>query len=392
MGQAKKYMMEEEERGYSIDSEKWICADEFPHQSYLRYYIGKSFEDHICSYCGEDKQCLSLNAIVEKVYDAIEEVFEDPSASLPFESSDDTWGDLDGTGLHKEGAGFVLPDHHHIMTTTEALEEAGFEPRTDQIIDDISESIHQGYWVYRDLMYSTDQEILEFNWQTFWENTIKDAKSGKPYEEIKRDNAVHLNFMKEALASNLHALSKEIPKGSELYRCVNYKTVPDPLEAKNLWAPPAKYASSQRMSRNGQSRFYASLDPQTPLKEAVKNTNGETACLGTFALTRSIRILDFTDLPEARLLNCPDLLAYRFFNLFAEDITQPVSDSEKEKYVPTQIMRDIVEDAFSESGILGIKYSSVKGTASQNVVLFLDDTTCAAYLSLKTATQHPPHP
>lgn len=380
--------MEDEERGIHVGSEKWVCADEFPHQQYLREYIDQSYENHICSYCGKDKQAVRLDEIIYRVYHALEDTFESPDDTLPFESHDDSWDDLEGTGLHKEGAGYVLRDGFHIMNTSEALVEARFEPRSDELLSDISESIRY-LWVYKNLIDSTDEERLVSNWERYWENIITSTKGGKSYEEIKNENKNLLMYMTEALRSNLNSLKKGLSKGTELFRCVNYRTVPDPLEATHLWAPPPQYASSQRMSKEGQSRFYASFDDQTPLKEAVKNTIGETACLATFELQKTIKILDFTNLPDARILNCPDVLAYRFFNRFAEDITQPVEDSEKYKYVPTQIMRDIIESELSSAEIMGIKYASVKGTHSENVVLFLDNSSCCEYLSLKNVELHP---
>lgn len=388
MGRAKWKMMEDEERGFLVESEKWVCADEFPHQQYLREYIDQSFDNHICSYCGEDKQAVRLNEIINQVYEALETIFETPDDALPFESHNDIWDDLEGAGLHKEGAGYILRDGFHIMDTSEALVEAGFKPRSDKLISDISESIINNSWVYKNLIESTDEERLVSNWERYWENIITSTKDGKSYEEVKNESKNLLMFMTESLRSNLNSLEKELCKGTELFRCVNYHTVPDPLEATHLWAPPTQFASSQRMSKEGQSRFYASFDDQTPLKEAVKNTTGETACLATFELTKTIRILDFTNLPEARILNCPDVLAYRFFNRFAEDITQPVEDKEKYKYVPTQIIRDIIESELSSAGIMGIKYASVKGTHSENIVLFLDNSSCCEYLSLKKVELH----
>ena len=59
------------------------------------------------------------------------------------------------------------------------------------------------------------------------------------------------------------------------------------------------------------------------------------------------------------------------------------SDSEKHKYVPTQIMRDLIENDFSRVGIMGIKYRSVKNDGHPNVVLFLDNNTCDEWLELK---------
>lgn len=149
------------------------------------------------------------------------------------------------------------------------------------------------------------------------------------------------------------------------------------------------------MSRQGQSRFYASFDKKTPLREAVINSEGETKCLSTFTLRQDVRYFDFFSVPSPRLLNCSDVLAYRFFNKFAEAITQPVGE-DKTIYVPTQIMRDIVEYNFSknregESDIMGITYRSVKAlptysNSSINIVMYLDNETCAGYLD-KTLTE-----
>ncbi len=155
---------------------------------------------------------------------------------------------------------------------------------------------------------------------------------------------------------------------------MNYAVVPNPLLPQNLWAPPAKYATAQRMSREGQSRLYASFDKETPIQEAVSGGTDQKHCLGEFALKNDIKVLDFT--------NVPDFLVYRFFVSFANAITQPVADNEKHKYIPTQLMRDIIEDGYKKAGIVGIKYRSVKGVDTENVVLFLDEHSCINYLEL----------
>ena len=57
-------------------------------------------------------------------------------------------------------------------------------------------------------------------------------------------------------------------------------------------------------------------------------------------------------------------------------------DSEKHQYVPTQIMRDLIENDFSRAGIMGIKYRSVKNDGQPNVVLFLDNNTSGEWFEL----------
>ena len=101
-------------------------------------------------------------------------------------------------------------------------------------------------------------------------------------------------------------------------------------------------------------------------------------------LKKEVGLLDFTNIPEPNILNVPDYFAYRFLYGFQNAITQHVGeiDSEKHKYVPTQIMRDLIENDFSRAGIMGIKYRSVKNDGQPNVVLFLDNNTCGEWLEL----------
>lgn len=126
------------------------------------------------------------------------------------------------------------------------------------------------------------------------------------------------------------------------------------------------------------------LCKETPLSKAVNSGENEIHCLGTFRLKHEASLLDFTNIPEPYILNVPDYFAYRFIYDFQNAITQHVGDSEyeKPKYVPTQIMRDLIENDFSKVGMMGIKYHSAKNDGQLNVVLFLDNNTCDTWLEL----------
>lgn len=380
MGGVKNLMMEYEARGYSDAPDKKVCAKMFPNQRYIRELIQMKGEYGVCDYCGKEDFVLSLQNVVEFVFDEFQKIFETPD-NLPFESRG-IWDELAGTGLHKECAGYILPDERSIMSTGEALFFAGFEPDDDNISDDISGCILEDAWVLKNPFELTDEETMSHNWEEFWKNTINATKEGKSYCSIRVENSYLLDYISASIASNIHSLKTVIRKGDRLYRCVNYKKIPQPLEAKHLWAPPAEKASSQRMSRDGQSRFYASFDSETPLREAVSDGSVQYHCLGEFELEEDIEILDFSNIPSPNILNVPDMFAYRFFYKFSYAITQQVGDDEKEKYVPTQLMRDIIEENFLRLGILGIKYRSVKGKNTTNVVLFVDDASCGKYLRL----------
>ena len=384
MGRFKEQLINDEMRGYTSPPEKQVCAMMFPHQKYIQDCIERNGFEGECSYSGTQDKVLSLSTIVEMVVHAFYQIFEDPANEIPFESHG-MWDDLEGTGLHKVGAGYILPDNKSIMTTEEALYEAGFIPASEELFDDIAGCFLSDDWVVKDALFGTEDELLANNWQQFWDGTITDSRNQVPYDAIYKHHAALLSYLSDTIGSNLHSLRTTLPKDSLLYRCVNYNPVPNPLLAENLWAPPAAYASSQRMSRKGQSRFYASFDRETPLSEAVNNGGNEFHCLGTFRLKKEVSLLDFTNIPEPSILNVPDYFAYRFLYDFQKAITQHVgeSESEKYKYVPTQIMRDLIENDFLRAGIMGIKYRSVKNDCQPNVVLFLDNNTCAAWMELE---------
>ena len=383
MGRFKEQMISDEMMGYTLPSDKQVCAKMFPRQVYIRERIERDGDDGVCSYSRKYDKVLPLSTIVDMVVSAFNEIFEDPANEIPFESHG-IWDDLEGSGLHKEGAGYILPDGKSIMTTEKALEEAGFAPASDKLFKDIAECFLSNDWVVKDALVGTEDERLAYNWQQFWDGTIADSRNQVPYADIYDRHASLLSYLSDTIGSNLHLLRTILSKDSLLYRCVNYNTVPNPLLAENLWAPPVAYASSQRMSRKGQSRFYASFDKATPLSEAVNNGGNEFHCLGIFRLKKEVGLLDFTNIPEPNILNVPDYFAYRFLYGFENAITQHVgeSDSEKHKYVPTQIMRDLIENDFSRAGIMGIKYRSVKNDGQSNVVLFLDNNTCDDCLEL----------
>lgn len=384
MGRIKDQLVSDEMRGYALPPDKQVCAKMFPNQAYIQERIEREGIAGECSYCGIHEKVLPLSIIVGMVVSAFTEIFENPANELPFESHG-IWDDLEGTGLHKEGAGYILPDNKSIVTTEEALYEVGFKPASDELFNDIAGCFLSDDWVVKNALVGTEDERLAYNWQQFWDGTITDSRNQVPYDAIYKHHAALLSYLSDTIGSNLHSLRMTLPKNSLLYRCVNYNPVPNPLRAENLWAPPVAYASSQRMSRKGQSRLYASFDRETSLSEAVNNGGNEFHCLGTFRLKKEVSLLDFTSIPEPNILNVPDYFAYRFFYDFQNAITQHVGESEfeKHKYVPTQIMRDLIETDFSRAGIMGIKYYSVKNDGQTNVVLFLDNDNCGVWLELK---------
>lgn len=382
MGQVKQRMLEIESQGYDASKNKNVGESQLPNQRILQEIIRNNGTVDLCSYSGKQERVISFGSFMEYFYDAFTHIFEDPAEELPFESGGE-WEELEGSGMHKEGSGYILPDGKSIMTTREALGHVGFRPLSEELFDDVESSIINDDWVVKDAFVGTDDERMQSLWDGFWKNTINDFRNGVMYNDLFAKYSSTFTFISESIASNMYSLTRTFKKGEVFYRCVNYKDVPNPMLASNLWAPPAEYASSQRMSSEGQSRLYVSFDRETPIKEAVSMTGTQHHCLGVFSLTQDIEVLDFSEIPVPNILNVPDFFAYRFFYDFAKAITKDVKD-DKTLYVPTQLMRDIIEQGFRGSGILGIIYRSVKGDNTKNMVLFLDNKTCENYLKMES--------
>lgn len=380
MGQVKQRMIEIESQGYDGSINKNVGVSLLPNQQIIQEIITNNGAAGKCSYSGKQERVIPFGSFMEILFDAFIHIFENPAEELPFESGGE-WDELEGSGIHKEGSGYILPNGKSIMTTSEALAYAGFRPLIDDLFDDVVSSINNGEWVVKDAFVGTDDERMQSLWDSFWDNTIDDFRNGVSYKDLFAKYSSTFSFISESIASNLHSLTKQYRKGEVFYRCVNYKDVPNPMMPSNLWAPPAEYASSQRMSSEGQSRLYVSFDRETPIREAVTMSGTQHHCLGVFSLTQDIDVLDFSDIPAPNILNVSDFFAYRFFYDFARAITKDVKN-DKTLYVPTQLMRDIIEQGFSGSGILGIIYRSVKGDNTKNMVLFLDNKTCANYLNM----------
>lgn len=147
---------------YALPPDKQVCAKMFPHQEYIRERIESEGEEGVCSYSGKNEKVLPLSTIVKMIVSAFNEIFEDPDNEIPFESHG-IWDDLEGSGLHKEGAGYILPDGKSIMTTEEALEGVGFAPESDELFNDIADCFLTNDWVVKDALVGTEDERLAYN-------------------------------------------------------------------------------------------------------------------------------------------------------------------------------------------------------------------------------------
>lgn len=379
MGRAKQMQIEIEERGFSVPCDKHVCAKLFRGHRFIIDYIGEHGVLGCCDYTHKPTQVVPLEDVVAFIMPRFRSYFEDPAEECSYESGgdDEEW---EGSGFHKE-YGYILPNSRAIFSTREALCELGLELGNETLFEDIASSFINDSWVLVDPYGNTVDEELQWTWEQFAKDVINSKKQGIEDDVILQQHKNRLDDIVCEIRRNLSELIEVLPTGKLLYRCVYYNTLPKSITASNIWAPPADKASSQRMSREGQSRFYASFDKETPLLEA-QTSGDEIGLLGMFQFVEDTNVLDLTNLPFRSFMDVEDFFSWRFLQQFTNYIAQPVPANERYEYVPTQIMRDVFENNIPE--IQGIMYRSCKDESKTNVVMFWDNHSCAHHINLNS--------
>lgn len=380
MGRAIEWMMEMEQRGYGEVPEKMVCAELFREHRMIVDYIEDNGKKGECDYMHIQTEVVPLEDIVGIIAERFQDYYETPEEECAYESrsADEDW---EGLGIHSEN-GYIIPNNRTILNTLEALQDLGVDLDNEELEEDIAACFNNDSWVLKDPYGMTEDEELNMVWDRFFDSVCKMKRSGVNDDEIYAEHAQLLDDVVGTVLSNKDDLVLQLPEGQPLFRCVYYKTEPDEVTASCIWAPPVDKASSQRMSREGQSRFYASLDMKTPQEEATNGDSRTLGLLGRFILKDRVEVLDLTNVPYRSFMDVHDYFAWCFLRQFADYIAQPVDEDEKYKYAPTQIVRDVFEKNIS--GIQGIMYKSCKCAGKKNVVMFWDDKTCGDYIKMES--------
>lgn len=382
MGQAKNWMIEIEARGYGEVPDVYVCAEEFAGHRMITDCIKAQGIEGICDYSKRRTRVVPLEDVVSIVVSEFKKYYEQPDEECSYRPLGDDPEEYEGSGFHLEAGGYVVRDGHSICDTREALYNLGFDLDNEDLLTDIAACFNNDSWILKDPYGPTEDEELQQTWWQFNNGVCRLKQKGLSDKKIWAQYAKRLEEIVGVVRSNTKDLIISVPEGMPLFRCVFYNSVPIKVKAKHLWAPPKMKASSQRMSRKGQSRLYASFDMETPLKEATNNDPEAVGLLGTFRLKENVKVLDLSKIPPRSYLDVKEFFSWCFLNQFADYIAQPVDDDENYKYVPTQIMRDVFEQNFPE--VHGIRYRSCKNEGKENVVMFWDNKTCGEYIRLET--------
>lgn len=189
-----------------------------------------------------------------------------------------------------------------------------------------------------------------------------------------------LNVLKTVILDS----GKTIKEGMTLSRarlCASER----PLDAAAMSAPPAHLASAGRANPVGIPYLYLAFEVETCIYETRVPNHGYI-CVGTFRLSRDVRILNLAEVTPPDLFSAPDLdavddlvrsvLFYRYLAALGDELSKPVQSSDgPTDYIPTQYLCELAKSLNFD----GVQYASSVYTEGHNVVLFdVDVAACEA--------------
>lgn len=376
MGLAKRMLEEQDEKGYVLPEELWVCPGCITDTS-LATAVAEHAVNVSCSYCGATGAA-PLEHLLDEISEVIHAYFADPAEELPYCSREGgyqgTWSD-----------GYDL-----------VINEVNEWTDDDGLLDTVATAFSDGSWCRRDYFGLTEYEALKFGWDAF-SRQVKHHTRFLFFPEVEaRDelpdqvDGVRPERMLDALGNlfRAHNLFLTAAKESRFLRARVVKANEFPSDAQALGTAPRQSATRpNRMSPAGIPLFYCARDPATAIAETCDGTEDSTqhVAVAQFRATRSVRLLDLTQLPPIPSRfdrDCRDRRdPIRFLHAFASELSRPIErdESAHTEYAPTQIVTEFVRHRLRDSNgtaIDGIIYSSSRVRGHQALVLFAAPEDC----------------
>ncbi|HEX6701952.1 MAG TPA: HEPN-associated N-terminal domain-containing protein [Gaiellaceae bacterium] len=380
MGFAKRWQMEQWERGFNYVADKYVCGDCVDDEP-LRRYIRERTESTTCSYCereaGEPIAC-ELDLLLQAFADAIAVDWRDAIDQMPYDGDD-----------------WALPEANRHIYELLADGDLGVDVHPE-LFDDVVKAFSDRVFAPRYFFDVGPEDALNFSWDAFVDQVSHHTRYLFPLGLGMRAELAGLKVPPERMLSQIgtmardHELVRSVPAGTVFARARLHERAEAarPASAAALGTPPSMFATrSNRMSPLGIPMFYGAVDEETVVAEATSSGWSVThdLTIGWFETLRDLNLLDLSELPPIPSLFEPESLDVRpsviFLHRFAREVNKPVAPDALEhiEYVPTQIVTEYFRHGFEpEFGVPidGIRYRSAIRDGGVCVVLFVDNEQC----------------
>lgn len=381
-------------RGYEIPERgnKYLCLSHLRNK-YLTNLLKQHVVKHKCSYCGKQSDVIDLADFIECVCLRLTKYVGPIDDENLYLASSFLDNDKDKVpGWIRRGP-YVAPDNvEYYESADEVMADFDLCSDNENLNIDIEHCLYVNGWIRRDPTGLLMKDHMKFSWEAFSE-LVKGKirytffRSAEYYKDI--DNTYVGNDIVADISSMAGILAKKLPIGTKIYRGRPEDDKGPYLAFKDLTAPPKEYAKNNRMTPQGISVFYGSLEQNTPISEIQNYLPDKTTkiYLGEFVTTKELNIIDLCNIPipDFWMGENGDWQKYAFLRDFHKEISKPINPHDAPiDYIPTQIFSEylrFIQKTDSGKPYDGIIYRSSL-TGEENIVLFYDDISSANILSL----------
>jgi HEPN/RES N-terminal domain 1/RES domain len=387
VGIAKRWQMEQWERGFNYVADKYVCGDCVDDDS-LRRYVAEHAESTTCSYCGREVAtpiACELDVLLEAFANAISVEWRDAIDQMPYDGDD-----------------WALPNVNKHIYELLSDGDLGVDVHPE-LFEDVVTAFADRLFAPRYYFDVGPEDALNFSWDAFVDQVSHHTRYLFPLGVGMRAELADVSIPPAKMLTELgrlchtHQLVRRLPPRTLYARARLHERAKGerPASASELGTPRSEHAKrSNRMSPLGIPMFYGAERDVTAVAEVTAHDwpAGLDLTIGWFETTRELNILDLVELPVVPSLFDTQLLELRpailFLHRFARELSQPVApdDAEHIEYVPTQIVTEYFRHAYEpEFGarVDGIRYRSAVMDGDVCVVLFVDNELC---------TDDPEHP
>lgn len=367
MGRSGELGLADERRGWQTGDARHVCSDCVDDVA-LKAGIDAAVVSSKCDFCGQRD-----DRNIAAPFDHLVGLIAVPLLSM--------YGDVDRVGTPYADGGYLSEP----VSTETVLEDIGFTG-TKNVVAAVVNAFTIELWVeapggvWGVLPLG---EELSFAWAEF-SRVVKHQTRfhfSSPRHTRVEDGIEPADLLSEiGVTINKASLIKEIPATATFYRGrVKAPSSSWAPNADSFSAPPPNRASAGRMNPIGIPYLYLAMDVNTMVAELGPLIESEVIMGASFATTRPLNVVDFTNLPPIpshfdqtrRHLH----QHIYFLHRFVAEISQPADKSgiAEIHYLPTQVISEFIAQGFTTNEgtrVDGMLYPSAQNPGGQNLVLF----------------------
>ena len=358
----------------STDDARHVCHG-CVGEEYLASKLLEGGMQVLCTYCGEERNGLTLDDLADHIHEALQQHFylATEHAGDPYELFWGQRGDAveyvigDIAGLSEEIAAdltAVLSDLHSFLT----IKETGKDPYSPDALYESKGANDAEFHIAWTAFVGEIRSRARFFSETAKDHLDRifcDLTALKTYS----DKSVVCDIGPGTIHPSIWR-ARQVESTDKLKRIM--KSLPS-----EIGPPPSKFATGGRMNAQGISVFYGALDSDTCVAE-VRPLVGSKVVVARFELLRPVRLLDFDTLAELH-----DGGSYfdvefadrrgraAFFKWLVDRIGGPVMPQDEPfEHIATQAMAEYLSN-MENPQLDGIIFRSAQtGGDGRNVVLF----------------------